>query len=138
MLWIVLDKRLAHIEVSRICRSNSPVPVSLRVLVKGRKHKRENRLHVVAHKITEVLVVPEVQSTFGDLEMGTGNRLGQLIEQRFLDFGELARIHHLEYVFHLIQVHNLLSAIGLRPEAQQAENNLDMAVSTQDILEKDR
>jgi hypothetical protein len=50
--------------------------------------------------------------------MGTGNRLGQLIEQRLLDFGELARIHHLEDVFHLVQVHNLLSAVGLRPEAQ--------------------
>jgi hypothetical protein len=70
------------------------------------------------YEITEVFIVPEVQSTFSNLEMGTGNRLGQLIEQRLLDFGELARIHHLENVFHLIQVHDLLSTISLRPEAQ--------------------
>lgn len=118
MLWIVLDEGLAHIEVSSIRSSNSPVPMSFRVLVKGRKHKREDCLHIVAHKITEVLVVPEVQRTFGDLEMGAGNRLGELIEQRLLDFGELAWIHHLKDVFHLIQVHNLLGAVGLGPEAQ--------------------
>lgn len=61
--------------------------------------------------------------------MGTGNRLGQLIEQRFLDFSKLAGIHHLEDIFHFVEVHNFLGAVGLGPEAQQAEDNLGLIFS---------
>jgi hypothetical protein len=41
--------------------------VSLGVLVKRGKHDREDGFHIIANKVTEVFVVPEVKSTLGDL-----------------------------------------------------------------------
>ena len=49
------------------------------------------------------------------LEMGTGHRLCQLVEQRLLNLRKLARVHHLEDVFDLIQKHDLLCAVHLGP-----------------------
>jgi len=57
--------------------------------------------------------------------MRTGDRLGQLIEQGLLNLSKLARVHHFEDIFDLIEIHDFLGAIGLRPEAQQSEDNLD-------------
>jgi hypothetical protein len=47
--------------------------------------------------------------------MWTGNRLGQLIEQRLLDLGEFRRIHHLEDVFDFVQEHDFLGAVDFWP-----------------------
>lgn len=46
---------------------NIPVPVPLGVFVERSKHDGENRLHVVADKVAEILIVPEVQCPFSDL-----------------------------------------------------------------------
>ena len=64
MPWIVL-KMLA--EKGGRAALNLPIPVSLRILIKWSKHDRKDDLHIVADKVAEVFVVPEVKSTLGDL-----------------------------------------------------------------------
>jgi hypothetical protein len=116
--------------------------VAFRVLIQGCEHDGQYSLNIVANQIAEVLIIPEVQGTFGDLaagvssrlsgvqtsathlEMGTGHGFCQLIEQRLLDFGELCGVHHLKYVFHLIKKHDLFCAVHLWPVAEKAQDHL--------------
>ena len=49
------------------------------------------------------------------LKMRAGNRLCQLIEQRFLHLGELGRIHDFENVLYFVQKHDLFGAVDLGP-----------------------
>lgn len=58
------------------------------------------------------------------LEMGAGNRLGQLVEQGLLHLSELARVHDLKDVFDLIKIHDFFGAVGFGPEAQQTKDDL--------------
>jgi len=44
-----------------------PVPVALGVLVEWCKHDRQNHIDVVANEIAKVLIVPEVESSLGNL-----------------------------------------------------------------------
>ena len=53
------------------------------------------------------------------LKMRTRNRLGKLIEQGFLNFGEFIGIHDLKNVFHFIEKHDLFGAVSLWPIAKQ-------------------
>jgi hypothetical protein len=46
-----------------------PVPMALGILIERSKHNRKNYLNIVADKVAEILIVPEVQSSFCDLEM---------------------------------------------------------------------
>jgi hypothetical protein len=92
--------------------------MSFRVLIEWRKHDWEDDLDVVADKIAEVLVIPEVKGSFCDLEMGTGDRLGELMKERLLNLGKLGWIHNFKDVFHFIQEHHLFCAIGLGPVAK--------------------
>jgi len=48
------------------------VPVTLRVFVQRGEHNGQDDFDVVANKVAEVLVVPEVQCSLGDLEVRTG------------------------------------------------------------------
>jgi hypothetical protein len=41
--------------------------VALRILIQGCEHDRQYRFDIVANQVAEVLIVPEVQGTFGDL-----------------------------------------------------------------------
>jgi hypothetical protein len=41
--------------------------MALRVLVQRSEHDRQDDFNVVANKVAEVFVVPEVKRTFGDL-----------------------------------------------------------------------
>lgn len=43
--------------------------MALGVFVERREHDGKDCLHIVAHEVAEILVVPEVQSPFGDLEV---------------------------------------------------------------------
>ena len=89
------------------------------VLKQRRKHNRQDRLDVVADKVAEILIIPEVQCALSHLvdiqwperdedglntylEMRTGNRLGQLIEQWLLNLGKLGGIHDFEDVLYLV------------------------------------
>jgi hypothetical protein len=42
--------------------------VTLRILVEGSKHDGQNSLHVITYEIAEVLVVPEIECPFCNLE----------------------------------------------------------------------
>lgn len=56
--------------------------------------------------------------------MWAGDRLGQLVEKGFLNFGEFSGVHNLEDILDFIEVHDLLSAVRLRPVTQQSKNDL--------------
>jgi hypothetical protein len=45
-----------------------PIPVPFGILVKRCKHNGQNSLDIVADKIAEVLIIPEVKCTFRHLE----------------------------------------------------------------------
>lgn len=92
--------------------------MSLGIFIEWRKHDGQNYLHVIADKIAKVFIVPEVESSLGNLEMRACNGLGELMEQGLLDFGKLGGIHNFENVFYFIQEHDFLGAINLRPIAQ--------------------
>ena len=64
--WIVLCFVSLGGMVSLV-RGNTPVPVSLRVLVKRCKHDWQNDVDVITNKVAEVFVVPEIERTFSDL-----------------------------------------------------------------------
>lgn len=54
-----------------------------------------------------------------DLEVWTGHALCELVEERLLDLGKLGRIHDLKDIFHFVEEHNLLRAVGLRPVTEE-------------------
>ncbi len=56
--------------------------------------------------------------------MWTSDRLGQLVEKGFLNFGEFSGVHNLEDIFDFVEVHDLLGAVRLRPVTQQSKNDL--------------
>jgi hypothetical protein len=87
----------------------------LGVLVKRGKHDRENDLDVVTDQVTEILIIPEVKSTFSNLEMRAGDGFGQLMKERLLDLRKLCRVHNLEDILHLVQEHDLFGAVDLGP-----------------------
>ena len=60
------------------------------------------------------------------LEVGAGDTLGQLPEQRFLDLDKLRGVNDVEYLLHLSQVHDLLGAVDLGPELEQSHYNLSV------------
>jgi len=107
-----------------------PVPVTLGVLIQGRKHDRENDVDIVADQIAEVLVIPEIKSSLGNLEMGASDRFGQLMEERLLNFGKFGRVHDFKDVLHLIEEHDFFGAVDLGPIPQEAEHNLQIALAT--------
>ena len=59
-----------------------------------------------------------------NLKVRTGHGLCELIEERLLHLGELARIHDFEDVFHLVEEHDLLRTVHLGPVAEQTNNHL--------------
>lgn len=95
--------------------------MTLRVLKQRREHDRQNHFDIIADEVAKVFVIPEIQGTLGDLakvlavegnswkrgsmtnlEVRTGNTLGQLVEQWLLDLGKLGGVHHLKNILHLV------------------------------------
>lgn len=109
--------------------------MAFRVFVQWGKHDWQNDFDVITNKIAEILIVPEIQRSLGNLfasvrliedielgcstylEMGTGDGFRQLIKQRFLDLCKLGRVHHFEDVFDLVQEHNLFGTVYFWPVA---------------------
>lgn len=60
--------------------------------------------------------------------MRTGNRLGQLIKQRFLYLGKLCRVHDLKNVFYLIEEHDFFRTVDLRPISEETQYHLILLV----------
>jgi hypothetical protein len=54
-----------------------PVPMTLRVLVQWRKHDRKDHFHVVADKIAEVLIIPEVERSLRNLNGQSEKLVGE-------------------------------------------------------------
>jgi len=103
---------------------NLPVPVSLGVLIQWSEHDRQDDLDIVTDKVAEILVVPEVEGALGNLEVRTGDRLGQLVEKRLLHLCEFGRIHDLENILYFIQEHDLFGAVHFWPITQKTEHHL--------------
>lgn len=68
--------------------------------------------------------IPVVERSFGNLEVLAVDALCQLLEQRHHDSLELYWVYHIEYLFDLVEVHDLLWAIDLRPEPQKAKHHV--------------
>jgi len=94
-----------------------PVPVTLRVLIEGRKHNGEDNLHIITDKVAEVLVVPEIKGSFGNLEVRAGDGFSQLVEQRLLNLSKLSRVHDFKNVLYFVEEHDLLCAVYFGPVA---------------------
>ncbi len=105
-------------------RSDKPVPVTLGVLVERGKHDGQDDFDIIADQVAEVLVVPEVERPFGDLEVRTRHGFGELVEKRLLDLRKLGRVHNLKDVFDLVEKHDLLGAVDLGPIPQETEDDL--------------
>jgi hypothetical protein len=101
--------------------------VALGILVQRRKHYGQDYFHVVADEVAEIFIVPEVESTLSHLEMWTCDRLCELVEERFLNLGELCWVHHFEDVFHFIEEHYFFSAVYLGPVPKEPEDDLDLS-----------
>lgn len=48
-----------------------PVPMSLGVLVERCEHDGKDDINVVADQVAEILIIPEIESPLGNLEVGT-------------------------------------------------------------------
>ncbi|MCV5090294.1 hypothetical protein OFC13_27045, partial [Escherichia coli] len=98
MPWMVLFSVSRDTSKYVMLFKHVPIPMSLGVFVERSEHDGENDLDIVAHEIAEVLVVPEIQSSLGDLEVRAGNRFGELMEQRLLEVGEVRWVNDVEDV----------------------------------------
>ena len=59
-----------------------------------------------------------------DLKVMTADALGELVEEGYHHFLELGWLDHVEDLFELVQKHNLLGGMHLRPIPQEIEDNL--------------
>ena len=73
---------------------------------------------------TEDTHIPIVQRPLSDLEVLAVDAFRQLLEQRYHDLLELDGIDDVQYLLDLIEVHDLLRAIDLRPEPQQTQHHI--------------
>ena len=69
------------------------------------------------------LIVPVVQGSLSHLEVGTGDALSQLSEQRHLHLLELGRLDDVEDLLQLVEKHDLLGAVDLGPEPEQTADD---------------
>ena len=92
--------------------------MALGVLVQGRKHDRQYGLDIITDEVAEVFIIPEIQCSFGNLEMRASHRFGQLVEERLLYFGKFLGVHDFENVLNFIQEHDLFCAVGLGPVSE--------------------
>jgi hypothetical protein len=110
--------------VEKVGGFNEPIPVRLGVLVERREDDGEDDGDVVSHEVDDILVVPIVQRTLCDLEVLRVDAPGELLEERDLDLLELDGLDDVEDLLHLVEKHDLLWAVDLRPVPEQAEEDL--------------
>ena len=56
--------------------------------------------------------------------MGTGHTLGNLFEQRFLDFDKLSRLNHVQNLLYFTQKHHFFLWTSFWPELEEAFDDL--------------
>lgn len=124
------------------CSADGPVPVAVRVDVERGEDDREYDVDVLADEVDDVLVVPVVQRSLGDLKSGeltavhTGNSSGthlevlathaprELGEERLHDLLEFGGLDDVEDLFNLVEEHDLLGRVDLGPVLEQAGDDL--------------
>ena len=70
---------------------------------------------IFANEVDDILVVPKVQSSLGNLEVWTRHATGQLLKKRNLNLDEFRRFNDVKDFFHLVQKHHFLRAVDLWP-----------------------
>ena len=106
------------------------------------EHYRHDDLVVLLYEGHDILIVPEVESSLGNLnnpsqnnlssaqlrpsylEMGTGHTLGNLFEQRFLDFDKLSRLNHVQNLLYFTKKHHFFLWTSFWPELEKALDDL--------------
>lgn len=96
----------------------------LGVLIQGREDDWEDSGDVVAHEIDNVLVVPVVERSLGNLEVLRVDASGELLEERNLDLLELDGLDDVENLLDLIEKHDLLRRVDLGPVPKETQKNL--------------
>merc|ERR1719219_566075 len=82
------------------------VPMFFAYSVEGWEHDGHDDLVVLLYEGHDILIIPEVESSLGHLEVGTGHTLGNLFEQRFLDFDKLSRLNHVQNLLYFTKKHH--------------------------------
>jgi hypothetical protein len=95
------------------------VPVRLGVVVERGEHDRQNHRGVFRDQRHDVVIVPVVKSTFGDLKVWGADALGDLCEERHHDLLELGWLDDVENFFELVEEHDFFWAVSLRPVLEE-------------------
>ena len=91
--------------------------------IQGREHDGHDHLVVLLYQRHDILVIPEVESSLSHLqggirtrggswlnvsylEVGAGHTLGNLFEQRLLDFDKLSRLNNIQDLFYFTKKHD--------------------------------
>jgi hypothetical protein len=93
-------------------------------------------LYIIAHQTAKILVIPQIESSFGDLKVRTGDTFGELVEERDLDLVEFRRLHDFKDVFDFIDKHDLLGTVDFGPVFQKSTDDLPPTVSPKNQNEK--
>lgn len=96
------------------------VPVGLGVVVQSWEHDGQNDGRVLGDERHDVVIVPVVKSTFGDLKVGRADAFGDLCEERDHHFLEFSGLNDVEDLFQLVEEHHFFRTVRFRPVLQQA------------------
>lgn len=99
---------------------NRLVPMCLWVVVECREHDRKDHRGIFCDQRHDVVIVPVVKSTFGDLKVWRADALGDLCEERNHHLLELCRLDDVEDFFELVEEHDFFRAVRLRPVFEEA------------------
>lgn len=99
------------------------VPVGLRVVVERGEHDGQDDRRVLGDQRHDVVVVPVVKSTFGDLKVGRADAFGDLCEERDHHFLEFGGLDDVEDLLQLVEEHHFFRTVRFRPVLQQASAN---------------
>jgi hypothetical protein len=69
-------------QILKVCMTADeyiPIPMAFRILIQWCEHDRQYRFDIVANQVAEVLIVPKVQRTFGDLAVRVNTILVRVV-----------------------------------------------------------
>jgi hypothetical protein len=103
-----------------------PIPMTLTMLMQRPKHNRQYRLYIIAHQTAKIFIIPQIEGSFSDLKVRTGDALGELVEERDLDLVEFGRLHDFKDVFDFIDEHDFLGTVDFGPIFQESTDDLPL------------
>mmetsp|Transcript_8007 Transcript_8007/g.24065 ORF Transcript_8007/g.24065 Transcript_8007/m.24065 type:complete len:237 (-) Transcript_8007:424-1134(-) len=90
------------------------------VVLEGGIQNGQDNVAALGHEGDDVLIVPEEKRTLGHLEVRRVDAARDQSEQRLGHLGELSRLRQFKQLLQLVEEHNLLLAVCMRPILDQA------------------